>query len=182
MIRLVWMFRRLVTMLGPAGVTGGLLLLVVAWFHGWVLTPAQSSLLAMQTISANMAAHLAQQRPLPIAITTEAQLAHFYSVLPEASGVVLADSVAKVVALAQAEALVLEQGSYRLASDGTDSLVRFELVFPVKASYPQLRRFLRKALQDMPTLALESVSLSRPTIADASVDAQLRFTLYVRKL
>lgn len=182
MSRLVWLLRRLVRMFGLAGAVGGVLLLGAAWFHWGVLVPAQSNLLVVQATSASMAAHLSQQRPLHMPISTEAQLAQFYRVLPEASGVVLADALAKILALAQAEALVLEQGSYRLASDGADPLVRFELVFPVKASYPQLRRFLRKALQDIPTLALESVNFSRPTIADASVDAQLRFTLYVRKL
>lgn len=182
MSRLIWIFHRSVRIFGPAGATGGVLLLGVALFNWGVLVPGQSNLLAIQATSANMAAHLVLQRPLPIPISTEEQLAQFYNVLPEASGAVLADAVAKMVALAQVEALVLEQGSYRLASDGAVPLVRFEMVFPVKTSYPQLRRFLRKALQDMPTLALESVNFSRPTIADASVDAQLRFTLYVRKL
>lgn len=181
MSRSVWILRRFLRMFGRAGATGGLLLLGVVWFHWGVLVPTQSNLLAMQTESADMAAHLAKQRPLSLPISTEAQLAQFYSALPEASGVVLADAIGKMVALAQVEALVLEQGSYRLVSEGSDSLAQFELVFPVKASYPQLRRFLRKVLLDMPTLALESVTLSRPTIADANVDAQLRFILYVRK-
>ena len=180
MSRLVWTLRCLWRTVGPAGICGLILLLGIALFHWGVLIQERTDLDAMQAQSVNLAARLAQQRLQPASLSTEEQLAQFYSVLPETSGAVLADTLEKLYALGHAEALVLEQGSYRLASEASEPLARFDIVFPVKGSYPQLRRFMAKALRDIPALALESVSFNRQSIGDASVDAQLRFTLYLR--
>lgn len=184
MSRLIWSLRRVLLVLGRAGVLGLMLLLGVSVFHWRVLVQERSGLIALQMESATLAARLARQRLQPVVASSAEQLAQFYRDLPEVSGAVLAQALAKLYAVANAQGLVLEQGSYRLASEASEAfepLVRFDIVLPVKGGYPQLRRFMTKSLHDNALLALESVSFSRQTIGDASVDAQLRFSLYLRK-
>ncbi|MBI3523800.1 MAG: hypothetical protein HY066_04620 [Betaproteobacteria bacterium] len=105
------------------------------------------------------------------------QLAAFYDSFPR-----IGDSPNAMQTLydaAQAEGLVLERGDYRLVRERGERYVRYEISLPVKAAYPQLRRFLSNALAALPTLAVDEVQFTRAQIADALVECRLSLSLYL---
>jgi len=58
--------------------------------------------------------------------------------------------------------------------------MRYEVVLPVKGSYPQVKRFLSQAMQDTPGLALDAISLQRDRGGSQELAVQLRFTVFMR--
>ena len=88
--------------------------------------------------------------------------------------------MAKIQAAAMAEGLVVEQASYRLSFVSEETLDSLQVELPLKAGYGPLRRFVARVLHDTPALALEGLSINRATVADSTVETQLRFMLYMR--
>ncbi len=80
---------------------------------------------------------------------------------------------------AEEEGLRLDQGDYKLAGESGTARRRYLLTLPVMGSYPAIRAFLAKALNNDRALALNAVELRREAIEDADLDALLRFTLYL---
>lgn len=103
----------------------------------------------------------------------EAFRAHFRT------GQAIPELLAALHRAALAEGLALERADYRLIDEGAGPLMRYELVLPVSGPYPGLRRFIDRALAQLPVLALDQVSFERPTIAEARVQARLRFTFHL---
>ncbi len=83
-------------------------------------------------------------------------------------------------ATARAAGLTLERGDYRPAADASGKFVRYQIVLPVNGSYLQIRRFLADALLGMPGLALDAISFRREDAQSAQLQAQLRFTAFLR--
>lgn len=81
---------------------------------------------------------------------------------------------------AEEEGLSLDQGDYRL-TDESGTARRYQLTLPVTGSYPAIRAFLAKALNNDHALALNAVQLRREAIEEADLDAVLRFTLYLEE-
>lgn len=85
----------------------------------------------------------------------------------------------KIYAAAAKFNLNLDQGDYQLVQERDLKLARYEMVLPVRGDYVQIRKFVALALSEVPTLALDGISLTRQNITDPTVDAQLRMTLYL---
>ena len=84
--------------------------------------------------------------------------------------------------LAQADAahLTIDTGKYEATSTKAGGIVRYKVSFPVIGPYPQVRQFIDSTLQAMPTAAISDLSIERKSIADGSVEAQIRLTLFTR--
>src|SRR5262249_2272198 len=80
---------------------------------------------------------------------------------------------------AAAESLVIETGEYRFAREPGSKLVRYQMTLPVRGSYVSIRRFVVRALNEVPGLALDNLDLRRESVASRSVEARVLFTLYV---
>lgn len=80
---------------------------------------------------------------------------------------------------AEEEGLSLDQGDYKLTDESGTNRRRYLLTLPVSGSYPAIRAFLAKALNNDHALALNAVELRRETIEGNGLDAILRFTLYL---
>ena len=61
-----------------------------------------------------------------------------------------------------------------------DPVVEVQIAMPSSGKYHDIRPFIAKAMESLPTLALDGMSLKRESIAQSGVEAQLRFTLFVR--
>ena len=64
-----------------------------------------------------------------------------------------------------------------------DNGARFEtytIVLPVKGDYAQLRRFCEKVLMTVPYAALDDMRFKRSSTNDQTVEASLRFTVFLR--
>ena len=76
--------------------------------------------------------------------------------------------------------LAIDTGKYEIDSTKTSSVVRHQISFPVSGPYPQIRAFIDATLSAMPEVALSDLVLERKSIADGSVDAQIRMTVFTR--
>ncbi len=88
--------------------------------------------------------------------------------------------VAAFGASANKAGVTLEQGTYSLQVQKGASLARYVIDLPVKGSYPAIRQFVSNALVAVPAASLDTLRLERREVADRSVDAALRFTVFVR--
>ena len=114
---------------------------------------------------------------------TAAKLEAFYKYLDRDERTT--DWLAKLYAIGQATGVELQSGSYRTPpapEKGTGRIERYEITLPVTGTYAQMRDFLRRALQEIPVLSLDQVSLKRESRNDGAVHADLKLTLHmVRK-
>ncbi len=108
----------------------------------------------------------------------EQQLSSFYARLADARQ---APEIARQVHdYARAAGLTLERGDYRPVADASGKFVRYQIVLPVNGNYLQIRRFLADAMREMPGLALDAISFEREDAQSAQLQAQLRFTAFLR--
>lgn len=80
---------------------------------------------------------------------------------------------------AESVGLALDEGSYRTQHDAPAGLGRLVIGLPVSGGYLAVRDFLAEALNQDPALALEHLRLSRETMGETELKAELRFALYL---
>lgn len=107
------------------------------------------------------------------------QLASFHQALPAQFDATA--SIDRIYEAAAAEGLSLARGEYALQIDPETRLARYQILLPVRGSYPQLRRFLGSALAAVPALALDDVEFQRKDIAETQLEARVRMTLYLAR-
>lgn len=90
-------------------------------------------------------------------------------------------AIDQIYALARQQNIALDSGEYSLGIDPRTQLARYQIVLPLRGSYPQLRRFLHALLVEMPGLVLEDVDVQRRSIADSELNGRLRLTLYLSR-
>jgi Tfp pilus assembly protein PilO len=95
---------------------------------------------------------------------------------PEAS-----ELIERLYHLASAEHISLARGEYALGVDPKTQLSRYQIILPVRGSYPQIRGFLRGLIGQLPTLVLEDLELQRKTIGDTELNGRVRLTLYLSR-
>lgn len=176
--RLAWQARASARRAGvPGAVAVGVLAAVLMVYLGAVRPAAQASAALQREIAAVEALRhappdAAGQRPAdPVQ-----QLADFYRFFPKTGKA--SDNLVKLHEVAALHGLQMEQGSYRLLRDRGGKLSLYEITLPVKGEYPQLRKFMSQALAELPHLALDSVSFQRQKAGDATLESQIKFTLF----
>ncbi|HSQ05259.1 MAG TPA: hypothetical protein VLN59_14545 [Burkholderiales bacterium] len=128
------------------------------------------------------AAQVSQQAAQTVAEapkTPADKIAAFYGSFPPSN--LLPDLLDKVFAAAQAQAVVLEQGEYKVMKDTRGALTQYQVTFPVKGTYPQIRKFVAAALAAVPTLSLESIKFERKKVGDTRLDTRIKFVVYLGK-
>lgn len=87
------------------------------------------------------------------------------------------------VLLKQADAahLSIDTGKYEATALKSGGVTSYQVSFPVSGPYPQVRQFIDATLTALPSVALSELSLTRKTIGDGSVEAQIRLTLFTRE-
>jgi len=180
MRRLNWMLRRAVKRLGWPGVAGALAILAAAALYVIMLAGEPSRVEALRAAIASLQADIEARRHQPVEPTVAERLALFHQDLPLSTVTQRTEVMAKIQAAAMAEGLVVEQASYRLSFVSEETLDSLQVELPLKAGYGPLRRFVARVLHDTPALALEGLSINRATVADSTVETQLRFMLYMR--
>ncbi|MYM65266.1 hypothetical protein GTP45_00275 [Pseudoduganella sp. FT55W] len=128
---------------------------------------------------------MAQPLPAPSALVTpppppsaNQNLAAFYDTLGEKR---YAEQQVKVLFdLAAKSSLVLNQGEYKAGYDKASRVSTYQIILPVKGPYQSIWQFAMQGLRAMPYASLDEVGFRRDTIADPTVEARLRFTLYLK--
>jgi len=181
MKRLGWQLRQLALGMGMPGWVG--LALLFACALGWVLaaSPLGAEADRLERNSADLEQRLGARANAAAALpsTPEQQLTEFRSRFTGEKRI--AASVGRLQAAAKRQGVQLDQAEFRLASEAGEPLLRYTIVLPVKADYRALRRFVRDALRELPGLAIEEVNLRRNDSKSATLEAQLRFVLFVNK-
>lgn len=167
--------------LGWPGGLGAALLLLAAAYAAFVVIPADAEFARLQakvtTAQERLARVEAGTEVLPESPTR--QLEQFHQTLPAQAAATQA--IDHIYAAAGAESLSLARGEYVLVVDPETQLVRYQIVLPVRGSYPQLRRFLATALEAVPALSLEAVEFQRKQIAETELEGRIRMTLYLSR-
>lgn len=86
------------------------------------------------------------------------------------------------VLLKQADAaqLAIDTAKYEISASKAGGLVRYQLSFPIDGPYPKVRQFIDATLSSMPALAIEDLSITRKAVADPTIEAQIRMTIFTR--
>lgn len=144
-------------------------------FYFSTFAPARDELAAQR-----VALDKLRSRALPPALTgsgENAALRRFYALFPSFDG--LTAEVERLHGHARAAGLELSQGEYRLERPAA-GLWLYRVTLPARGSYAQVRAMVGAVLKDMPVASLDALRFERRRAEDSQVEAQLRFTLYVR--
>lgn len=105
------------------------------------------------------------------------QLALFYQGFPAEDSI--PDWLEKIYASAGADGIKLESGEYSLQRAQVGRLNQYRITFPIKATYPQLRKFMSDVLASTPAIALDSLQMKRENVGEGTIEARLVFLLYL---
>lgn len=145
---------------------------VAAW--AWLL-PQRAAQARMTDQPLPTPSALAMPPPPPSA---DQNLAAFYATLGEQR---YAEQQVKVLFdLAAKSRLTLNQGEYKAAYDKASRVGTYQIILPVKGPYQAIWQFAMQSLREMPFASLDEVGFRRETIAEPTVEARLRFTLYLK--
>lgn len=162
--------------LGPVGLIGLILILAGPVFHAVVVQPEIRRAEGVEQAVIAAAAQPARVKEIEAPDEAE-QLAQFYGQFPRASE--LSALIEKLHGLARENGVTLRLGEYKLDRSAKGMLWRYEILLPVEAGYPELRRFIDAAQSEIATLGLHEIAFKREAVADKAVKTQLRFVLYV---
>jgi len=166
---------RMLARLGAPGVVGAGLLVFLAALYVSSVRPERARLEELQQELSQAARHKAEDAARPQ--SGAEKLALFYGAFPDAAE--LPNLLGKIFVAAKDQGLRLEQGEYRVVGGADSALTRFQITLPVRGSYPQIRKFVDAALEQVPTLALDSIHFERQKVADATVEAKIRLVVYL---
>lgn len=130
-----------------------------------------SALRQAATVQLKRAANLAPPDPAATA------LGAFYARFPTQAA--FPDALDQLLKTAAAHDLSVNDGEYTVTRETAGRLVRFQIVLPLRGSYPQVRSFLGALATEVPGIALENARFERPDIADPALDVKLRLVLFL---
>ncbi len=159
---------------GPAACLCVALLLAGVATWAWLL-PQRAALQEELARPLPAPATLADTPPPPSA---NENLALYYATLGEKRHA--EEQVKTLFDLAAKAGLTLNRGEYKFGHDKASGVTTYQIALPVKGPYRNIWQFALQALAAVPFAALDEVSFRRDTIADPTVEARLRFTLYLK--
>ena len=162
------------TRLGALGMTGLAAILAAVVIGLGAVVPGQN---AIRALDADIAR--AKQHHPPSEITPEEGVGRLVSALPTRGQIPAV--IGLVLQQAQEAGVPLDVGHYAFVPAKSGGGVgRYELEFPVHASYPQVRDFINRTLTAIPAAGLDKLRIERKTVADQAVNADVRFVVFVR--
>lgn len=187
-----WYTMRIAKKLGVWGLLGVGLLCASLLMYGTAISTLDEETAAMQTALTQKPLKLSQTdtaalsvKPPATALPTAQTLQQLYQAFPFESS--LPRLLAQLNRMASQQHLVLNSGDYRLkkvkqtrkTSDA--QLVQYEIVFPIKGRYLAIRLFVAEALARLPTLAIDTLQISRENTLSPEVEARLVLVLFVKE-
>ena len=159
----------------PAAV--GLLLMACIWplaHFGADATRAEAR--ALQQAQVAERERKARQPDPGVGLAT--RQAEFEASLPQAAGALQA--VRHLHRSAAEHHVLLSTGEYRLVSEPGGRLQRYQITLPAVGTYPDLRAWMADVLNEIPTVALDELSLKRNAVGEPLVQARLRWSFYLK--
>jgi hypothetical protein len=159
------------TRLGAAGQAGVAALTASAVIAVSALLPAHQ---ALQNLTADLArarhesttASLAQAAPRLIhSLPTRSQMPTV---------------LAQVFAEAKGSGVSLDSGRYTFTPAKSGAVARYDLEFPVKGRYPDIRAFVNRTLTAVPGSQIGKLHIERKAVGDGTVNADIGLVVFVR--
>ncbi len=157
--------------LGMAGLVGALAAVLAIAVLCFAYLPQQAAL-------AELEARLATPDTTPRTTSAAASGSGDIAQLPKRGE--LPAIVGVMVRQAASAGVVLERGSYAYAPLRAGQATRYQLTFPIKAAYPQVRKFLDLTLAAVPMAGIDTLSIERKDIGEPLVDANITFVVVAR--
>ena len=157
--------------LGVVGQAGLAALVAAAVLTASALVPAQR---ALQTLSAD----LARAGHAPVAASQEESAPRLLASLPARAQ--MPEVVGQILTQAKAAGVSLDTGHYVYTPAKGRAVARYELEFPVKAAYPDIRNFIDRTLSAVPVAALGKLRFERKAVGDPVVGADIVFVVFLR--
>jgi Tfp pilus assembly protein PilO len=174
-----WIVAQWVKYLGVPGLAGlVLIVLASAVLLGFILpAEAKSKRVASAAVDLQNPRNLELSNTVTRALPVESGLDSFYKSLPpEQSAVNVLDKIYKS---ASNESLRLTQGEYKFTRDKAGRFGNYQITLPVRGSYVQVRKFIAKVLNGVPTASLDGVSFKRETIGGTDLEAKIQFSVFL---
>lgn len=115
---------------------------------------------------------------------TQQTLQDFYRIFPRTQAI--PDTLAQLNRLAAQQRIVLNSGDYKLTKitprnvPQQATLTHYEMVIPVKGSYPKVRQLISAILTEIPSVAIADMQLRRDSTLSPEIDAKLVLVLFVK--
>jgi hypothetical protein len=162
--------------LGKAGSLGLALLILAAGFQAATINPEKKRLQALQQEIHELRQRAAKSSSQE-ARSPASNLAAFYAFFPAPED--LPQVLDRIYGAAKRQSLVLERGEYKVTKGTVGAMLKYQVVFPVRGTYPQVRKFVDAALGDVPALSLESVHFERQKIAEGALEAKVTLVVHM---
>jgi hypothetical protein len=176
----------------PLLAAGGVIFLACAGGLAWTLHAAEGldaerdALVAARavrqaapaTAAATATTTTAAQPAAPAPVQAADPLEAFYTALGPRR--YAEQQVRTLFTLAAKNGLSLSQGDYKAGYDRNARVATYQVNLPVKGSYAAVWQFAMGALRAIPFASLDDISFYREANGDATVEARLRLTLYLR--
>jgi hypothetical protein len=92
-----------------------------------------------------------------------------------------AELVQRMAALADAEQIALPRGEYQQQVHRATEVTQVQVSQSLRASYPQLRRYVEAVLRAIPNASLDQVSARRDNVGQSQLDVRLRWSLWTQR-
>ncbi|SFE58936.1 hypothetical protein SAMN05428977_102141 [Nitrosomonas sp. Nm166] len=89
--------------------------------------------------------------------------------------------IRELVRIAKKQNVELSSSEYRLVNESDARLARYEMILPVRGSYPQIRAFIADALEVIPAIAISAIAIKRENITSEKLEVRLEVNLYLNK-
>jgi hypothetical protein len=119
-------------------------------------------------------AHVQVRAPATVADTSAALLRSLpgRDQMPAVLGVLLHE--------ADTAHLAIDTGKYETTVLKGGGVVSYQISFPITGPYSQVRQFIDATLAALPAVAVTELSLTRKSIAEGSVEARIRLTVFTQ--
>jgi Tfp pilus assembly protein PilO len=163
----------------PWLVAGGLLAFG-AGFYFSMLAPALDDVndMSQKLLALQEETRMAERTDAKLTqLATPAQLVAFYKFFPAERSI--PDWIEKISHAAAKNKLNLRQGEYQVIRDKGSKLLLYQVMLPVKGTYPNLRGFIDDVLREVPIASLDNVKFERQKIGEDALVSTVMLTLHL---
>lgn len=152
-------------------------LALAAALHFGAFVPARAALADTKAELAQAAVRRTTEPPAVPAASEEQQLQALQASLR--GGPETTELIRRFGELARAEQIALAQGEYQQQFHPGTQLLQLQVTQPVKASYPQLKRYVESVLRTMPNVSLDQIAARRDNVAQSQLEVRLRWSVWI---
>jgi len=92
----------------------------------------------------------------------------------------VSDILRSIARIAQRNDVFLSQSEFQNSAEGHGGLSRLQVTLPLRASYPQLKRFVEQVLLEYPGTSVDELVLRRESVAQNQVEVRVKLSLWIQ--